>query len=229
MKKTYATLPLCFLIGLVIMTGSAWLVAIIYQGFENCADVSWPVHMILPVSLMIGAIISHKAAKGRTFGYLLSYFLNALGSGCTIGALAGVKAIVMSCEVLLALLPIAGFAVVMYLLFRIPGSKWHSVVIGIFPMLSLAYLGFGIYVWIRHSSLYGSAMVFGSLFFLPFPIGCSTAQEKPERKFRHLSFTGFGAFFVVALVAAAIMSSGEILEGLDFGGGTGKSKNKTPK
>ena len=101
--------------------------------------------------------------------------------------------------------------------------------LAIFLMLTLALLGLGIFVWIRHSVLHGSTLVFSSLFFLPFPIGCSSAQEKPERKYRYLSFTGFGAFIVIALVAAIIMSGGEILDGLDFGGGEGKAKKKTPK
>jgi hypothetical protein len=80
----------------------------------------------------------------------------------------------------------------------------------------------------------GCVLLFSALFLLPLPIGIAKAVDWPPDRFRYLSFAGFGAFFLILLVAAIVLSEGEILDGLDFdiGGGESagtKKKNKPVK
>ena len=64
--------------------------------------------------------------------------------------------------------------------------------------------------WVGRSALVGSILLFSGLFFLPFSFCLQNAVEKPERKFRYLSFSGFGAFGIIAFVAILILSEGEL-------------------
>ena len=70
-------------------------------------------------------------------------------------------------------------------------------------------------------------LTFG-LFILPFPIAVGAVQADCSQQFRYLSFSGFGTFILVFLVAAFILSEGEILEGFDIGepDAFGKKKGK---
>lgn len=224
----FRLLPFLYL-GLLTMSVLAWLLSQLYRLIPGLAGIHWLAQLIPAICLMIGAIVCHKKAKGRTPGYLLSYLVNAAGSGCAIGALLGVAAVIPPAELLAALLPAAGLGTLVCLLLLIPGKGWRSFVILAFVILGLALIGVGIYVWICRDSLAGCTMVFSGLFYLPFPVGCSAAREKPERKYRYLSFTGFGAFILIATVVAFILSEGEILNGLDLDLGTGGKKKKAGK
>ena len=76
----------------------------------------------------------------------------------------------------------------------------------------------------------GCCFLFSGLFILPFPLAVATLQEDSRQRFRYLSFSGFGTFALVIIVAAFILSDGDILDGLDgfdFSDiGSGKKKGK---
>ena len=230
MKKSRIAMLLCYILGLLVMALLCWLVSLIYRAFPGLADLNWVASMIPPFFLMILAILCHKMAKGRTPGYLGSYLLNAAGSGCAIGVLLGNAAVIPPPELLPALLPAAGLGIALCLLSCIPGKKWQRIAEVVFFVLALVLIGLGIWAWIGCEPLTGCALVFSGLFYLPFPFGYGFAQEYPERKYRYLSFCGFGAFMLIALVVILILSEGELLDGMDFSGsGGGKKKSKHPK
>lgn len=225
MKQPQWNLLPFLLSGLLVMAVSSWLV------FLVSPSISFSPYILLIIALffMIGAVICHKVTKGRTPGYIISYFLNAFGSGCALGALLETKSIFPAPELILVLLPAAAMGIVMCLLLSVFADSRRPAITAISCLLTLALIGIGIYIWICKSPAVGCALLFSGLFFLPFPVGCSSALEKPEQKYRYLSFSGFGAFILIALVVIAILSEGEILDAFDLDfSGFGKSK-KTRK
>ena len=205
------------LVGLLSFGLFARLTASAYQQISWLQDTYWLVHLILPLLLMGGAVALHWPAKGRTPMYLLSYLFNAIGSGCLLGAIYGLRNYVPPVHLLAALVPafLIGTATFLIYLF----SK--DLVKGI-TALMLAGLAFtlavaGIIIWIFYSMPIGCCFLFSGLFILPFPIAVGAVQEDCSQQFRYLSFSGFGTFILVILVAAFILSEGEILEGFDIG------------
>ena len=79
----------------------------------------------------------------------------------------------------------------------------------------------GICLWIFHEPVIGCFILFTALYLMPLPIACLVHDEK---KYRYLSFSGFGAFILILFVAALLLTEGEILDGLDFDFVSGESK-----
>ncbi len=207
-----------YLAGLLVLALAAYFVSLGYAWLPRCAELAWYVQLLPSVCLMGCAAAAHCRAGGNPGGYLLSYFLNAAASGWAIGALLGAGAVLPPAQLLAALLPAAvlGFPNCLYPALR--SRRAQRVLAGLLFILGLILTGFGVYVWIFRHALVGCTLVFGGLFFLPFPIGCTFAAEKPQQAMRCLSFSGFGACFLIVLVVALILSEGELLDGLDFGG-----------
>ena len=231
MKHPQMKLFPCYLLGLLVMAASAWAVSLLYSQAAFLSRLHWIVQLLPPLALMIGALIAHPVSKGRVVGYLLSYFLNATASGWAIGALLGTADVVPPPQVLIAMAPAAILGLTLVLFARSSAKAWRIASIIIFSLLGLALIGFGIYVWCVHQPLTGCAFVFSGLFYLPLPLGYTEALKKPDQMYRYLSFTGFGAFILILIVVAFILSEGEILDGLDFdfGGSGGKKKNNPLK
>jgi hypothetical protein len=53
-----------------------------------------------------------------------------------------------------------------------------------------------------------------------------TINHDDRSVFRDISFGGFGSLIIIAVVVIFIISEGEALDGLDFGGGDGSKKSK---
>ena len=224
----------CYLVGLLVMALSAWLVSLLYSQAAFLAQLHWIAQMLPPLVLMIAALIVLPAAKGRTGGNLLSYFLNASASGWAIGVVLGVASIIPPPEVLVAMVPAALLGLALVFFSRSRSKAWRIATVVTFSLLGLALIGVGIYVWCVHQPLMGCAFVFSGLYFLPLPLGYVKAASKPEKMYRYLAYTGFGAFILIFLVVLFILSEGEILDGLDFDFGGGESagakkKNKPVK
>ena len=231
MKRPQIKLFPCYIIGLLVMALSAWLVSMIYSQFASLANLNWFVQLLPALVLMVGALIVLPAGKNRPGGCLMSYYLNATASGWAIGVLLGIASIIPPPELLAAMLP-AGILGLAMVLFADNATKTRSLAtVILFTMLALALIGTGIYVWCVHNPLVGCTFVFSGLYFLPLPFGYVKALSKPDQMYRYLSFTGFGAFVLIFLIVAFILSEGEILDGLDFdiGGGSGKKKKKRVK
>lgn len=218
-----------YILGLLTMAFSSWLMSWIFQSIPQLGDAYWLLQLGPAFLCMIGALVAHLRAKGRKGLYMLSYFLNAAGSGLAVGAVLGAASILPPPQILLALTPAAAIGCLVCLLFILPGKFWRGFTAICGTVLALVLVGFGIYFWICVDPLTGCAFVFSGLFYLPFPIGCNAMLESPQERYRYLSFTGFGAFMLIAFVAVFILSEGEILDGLDLGGGDGKKAKKAKK
>lgn len=218
-------LPLFFL-GLLIMGLSSWLMSLCFGAFPALGELHLLALFIAVLVFMGVAVVFHWRAKGRTGMYLTAYFLNAAGSGISIGILLGRSGLIPPPAVLLALLPVATLCAAFCLLFAVSGEKRSTLLAFIFSVCALALIGFGIYFWICKEPLTGCAFVFSGLFFLPFPFCIAGSAEDSEEKYHYLSYSGFGAFILIAFVVALILSEGEILDGFDFDFGGGSRKKK---
>lgn len=229
MKHPQMKLFPCYLAGLLVMALSAWLVSMLYGQAVFLAQLHWIAQMLPPLVLMIAALVVLPAAKGRTGGNLLSYFLNASASGWAIGVVLGVASIIPPPEVLVAMVPAALLGLALAFLSRSSSKAWRIATVVTFSLLGLALIGVGIYVWCVHQPLMGCAFVFSGLYYLPLPLGYIKAASNPEKMYRCLAYTGFGAFILIFLVVMFILSEGEILDGLDLDfGGEGAKKKKKP-
>ena len=228
MKQLQAKMLPCYLLGLLVMAVSAWLVSFIYGRFASLAQLHWMVQLLPPLVLVIVALIVLPAAKGHAGGYLTSYYLNTAASGWAIGVVLGAAAMIPPPELLAAMVPAAVLGLAFVLLAGNSSKVWRIVTIITFSLLGLVLIGTGIYVWCVRHPLTGCALVFSGLYFLPLPLGYVKALSKPEEMYRYLSYTGFGAFILIFLVVMFILSEGELLDGLDFdfSGGSGSAKKK---
>lgn len=228
--KKYLSLVTPALIGLAVFGLTAHLTARVYVSTTWLSDLFWVIHLIIPLLLMGCAIAAHLIAKGRTAGYLVSYFLNAVGSGCLVGAIYGLRGYVPQIHLLGALLPAALIVAATFLIPLQLKDLAKGITALVLAGLALALAVAGIFVWPFYSMPMGCCFLFSGLFILPFPLAVATLQEDSRQRFRYLSFSGFGTFALVIIVAAFILSDGDILDGLDgfdFSDiGSGKKKGK---
>jgi hypothetical protein len=235
MKDPQKNMLSCYLIGLVVMAAFAWLISVTIPLFPALAHAHWALQQIPAVLLTLAATVAHLLSrKKNNRAYLFSYFTNAVASGWAIGVLMGSKEILPAPELILALLPAAGVGILTALLVGRPKSRLRTVLSTLAVITAVCLFLSGIVVWNLLSPLMGCVLLFSALFLLPLPIGIAKAVDWPPDRFRYLSFAGFGAFFLILLVAAIVLSEGEILDGLDFdiGGGESagtKKKNKPVK
>lgn len=215
-RNVFSLFPLT-LLGLGVMSVFAWLLACAYPLWPRLQTAFWAVHLILPLLLMVGAIVVHKCAKGRPAGYLLAYLCNAIGSGCTVGAIWGVRSRIPAPELLAALVPAAVICALSLLILGLRNEKARGAVVTVLTVLALALTVGGGVLWPLHSMPLGCTVLFTGLFILPFPIAVSIAGSEPEQRFRYLSYSGFGALIFIVIAAALILSGGDLLDGLDAG------------
>ena len=228
--KKYLSLATPALMGLVFFAVTARLTAAAYPQISWLQDAYWLVHLILPLVLMGGALALHLTARGRTPMYLVSYALNAIGSGCVVGAIYGLRNYIPSVHLLAALAPAFLIAAAAFLIPMLSKDLAKGITALVLAGLAFLLAVAGIVVWSLYSMPMGCCFLFSGLFILPFPIVIGTLKEAWAQRFRYLSFSGFGTFFLVILVAAFILSEGDILDGLDgfdFSDiGSGKKKGK---
>ena len=233
MKRPQAKMLLCYLLGLLVMAVSAWLVSALLPAMSVLAHSDWPAQLLPALGLMLAAVAAHLLAHKKINRlYLISYLFNAVASGWVIGILMGIKKFLPTVELALALLPAMVLGVLAAVLFGQRRSEKAKAISVIFVIAAvLLFLG-GIAVWIWLAPLTGCVFVFSALFFLPLPIAINKAINWPRDLYRYLSFAGFGAFFLILFVAIVILSEGDGLDGLDFdfgGEGLGKKKKKRVK
>lgn len=229
MKSPQYKMLLWYIAGLLMMGISAYGVSLLFDVVPHLADLHWLVRLIPALVFMLGAVAAHLLSRKRVkWAYVLSYFLNAIGSGWIIGVVIGVKEILLTQELFLSLLPAMFLGILYCCLIGNVSTNRASTITGVFVALSVVLLLGGIAVWIWVYSLTGCVFLFSALFLLPFPIGANIALDTPDDTYRYLSFTGFGAFLLISFVALIILSEGEGLDGidLDLGGGGGKKRKK---
>lgn len=216
MKNPTYPMPICFSLGLLLMGAVAWLVSAMLQVVAGLVELHWLILLIPAVLCSAGALIAHLRSKEKNWAYLLSYGLNALGSGWAVGVLMGVKGILPAATLVLSLLPALLLGILCWIVLATI-DHWPAILTLIFVVLSVALLIAGIVVWARSVPLVGCTMVFSALFLIPYPIAVNIAMDTAYETYRYLSFSGFGAFLLIFLVVLFVLTEGEILEGLDGG------------
>lgn len=225
MKNPTYPMPIYFSLGLALMGAVAWLVSAMLQTVPTLVGLHWGVLLIPAILFSVGALIITLRAKERTGRLLLSYGLNAVGSGWAVGVLMGVKGILPATALVYGLLPALALGILCWVILATV-DHWPGILTLIFVLLSLALLIVGVVIWTRHVPLIGCAMVFSALFLLPYCIAVNAAMDNPKEMFSYLSLSGFGAFVIIFFVVLVVLTEGDGLEalfdGLDVSGGGGE-------
>lgn len=180
----------------------------------------------IAIGLMIVAIPFHILGKKNGIGYLISFLLNSVANGFSVSAYYLVKEVNVSLyEMLMASVFAAGVMVLVYLMLQI-FSKSKKVTITIAAIIILVLMAAAVSLWILRDAGFYSFGFFSlliSMFYLCV-FGVNINHEK-RPVLRDISFGSFGTFVIITVVVLAILSEGEILDGLDFNLG-GDSKRK---
>ena len=215
-------------LGLVLTGLMSWAVPSLWLSLPDPSRIHWGFGTGVAFILMLLALIPAGCSEDSPWEPVLSYSLNALGTGCAIGTLLAQLEQIPDLQLLLAcLIPGAVFALVLAFSLAHPPLHWVKRICWIAAALSLALIGVGICRWCLDDALWGTVCFFGGLVLLPFSVVCRTCAQKSEYALGHLAIAGFGIFFVVFFVVLLILSEGEILDGLDFD--LPSRKKKTPK
>lgn len=224
MNTTNIKLYPVYLMGLVLMTATVWLLAPV------AGAVHWAWGVLGALVLCPLAVLCHATAKKRTAPYITGYFMNAVGSGCAIAILYAQMAWDVSIHLLtVGLIPVAVLGLLLCLGQLMCGKLWHKIWGVMILLLSVSVLILSVVVWVKWNRVVGSYCFFGSICLLFFLMACMFALDRDAGKWRYLSFSGFWAFAVIAVVVVVILSEGDILDGLDFGDISFKKKKKVKK
>lgn len=182
------------------------------------------------IAMMILAIPFHRLGKRSLWGYLASFLLNSTASGFVVSAyyLETERALDIY-SLTLGVIPAVAVVLLIYLMLK-PFNKTKTVTVTVAGILTAVLAILAIIFWIRDGSVIFSFAFFSliiSFFFLcVFGI---TVNHNERSVLRDVSFGGFGAFLIIAVLVTLILSDGELLEGLDFGGGSEGGKKGTKK
>ena len=221
MKNDNLKLWLPYLLGLTLMTAVTWML------IHMLGSVHWVLCILIALLLCVAAILCHAFSKGCIPLYIFGYALNAIGSGCAIATLyakMGWNATLS--DLMWAVLPAAVLGLLLVLGYFGEGKLWRKV--WGFVMLAVVVIGliFAIAVWIKWNRVWGSLSFFSGICLLFFLMACILTPNEPVGRWRYLSFSGFWAFAVIAVVVVLLLSEGEILDGLDFDFDFGKKKKR---
>ena len=155
--------------------------------------------------------------------------MNGVGTGFAISAYYIVKEKPVSVSGLIFVSLIAAaiytLANLLIYLFRKKNTfiMLFGIAVGILLILSVTF-------WIIRGGFLYSFGFFTSLLLLFFLSVTAVTIDHPERvALRDLSFGAFGSFVVAALVVVAILSEGDIVDGVDIADATKKGNKKSAK
>lgn len=230
MKNALWKILPCYILGLAVMGLTAWVATRCYSLIPIQAENAWWIGIAAAIMFCVLAIVSHKLAKGRAFGYIVGYLFNAIGSGLCIGMLYWEMDWSVSTQTLaLALFPSVTLGFLLCLTTLKQNKIWRKVCDSTILLLTIALIVAAIITWIKWDHVGGSFAFFCGVCQLFFHIACLVIMGKLDGKWRYLSFSGFWAFAIIAILVFIILSEGDILDGLDFDiGGSGK-RNKANK
>ena len=230
MKHPQWKMYLCYLPGLLAMACVARAVPVLYEMIPDRNEHTWWIGIAATVIMVAIAIGAHNLAKGRRGGYWLSYLFNAIGSGGIIGLLYAEMGWTVELPTLFsAAVPAAVLGLALCLDSLGQGKRWHKILDVAVLIMDLLLIAASIVLWVKGYPVFGSFAFFCGICQLFFQMTCLIAGDKPEGKWRYLSFSGFWAFAVIAVVVIFILSEGDILDGLDLDLGIGGKKKKSKK
>ena len=179
--------------------------------------------------IILLAIIPHWFGKKNTAAYVLSVCMNAVGTGFAISAYYTVKGIA---TVIPALVFVSALTAILYGISNVLISVFRrkKLFVGFFGAVSGILLVFSLVFWIIDGNFIYSFGFFNILILLFFLSVTAISLDRPERVLlRDLSFGAFGSFVVATLIVVAILSEGDIVDGLDIADVTKKGKKKSTK
>lgn len=190
-----------FLAGLLVMWVTACGVMLLLAANPGLLDLHWGIWLAVTLLFPVLALVAHLKAGSVHALYLVSYFLNTLGAGCTFGVVMSYLDVEPSGGLMLALLlsvlPAALMMLVLCLLYAF--LRWDRGLAITFTILGLVAAVVG-------AVTLGPGALFAFLFFLPMPLACAKTLGKPWSVDRYLSFSGFGAYLLVMVAGVMILT-----------------------
>lgn len=162
------------------------------------------------------AILSYFAGRGRNIGYLLCTFFNTVGAGCAVGAFyhyqtpfPGVK------ELLLVAGIWTGFLLLFLLAMNLKASPWLA---GIAFFLWLTGMVVSVVLWCMGAGPWWSFSFYLGLcvaFWSAVVYADTMVQDDSEEGsvWQIFGMLSFGAYFLVLLVVALVLSEGDCCDG----------------
>lgn len=162
------------------------------------------------------AVVSYLAGRGRNIGYLLCTFFNTVGAGCAIGAFyhyqtpfPGVK------ELLLVAGIWTGFLLLFLLAMNLKASPWLA---GIAFFLWLTGMVVSVVLWCMGAGPWWSFSFYLGLcvaFWSAVVYADTMVQDGSEEGsvWQIFGMLSFGAYFLVLLVVALVLSEGDCCDG----------------
>ncbi len=183
--------------------------------------------LAIGIVMMIIAIPFHCKGKKVPWGYLASFLINSVASGFVVSAYYLKNEIVLDIyNLLISAIPAAAIFFLVYLMLQ-SFNKTKKVTITVATIINIVLTITAIVFWTMHGNVVFSFGFFCSLisFFYLCVFGI-TINHDERSVLRDISFGSFGSFIIISVVVIFILSEGEILDGLDFGGGDGGKKSR---
>lgn len=179
------------------------------------------------IALMLLAIPFHRLGKKKPWGYVVSFALNAIGAGFVVSAYyLKIEAVLALFPLLIAAIPAAAILLLVYLMLQ-SFSKTKTVTLTIAAILNGLLTIATMVLWIIYGDVTYSFAFFCSLISLFYLCVFGITVNHDDRSvFRDISFGSFGSLIIIAVVVIFVISEGEALDGLDFGGSDGSKKSK---
>lgn len=186
--------------------------------------------LIVGVVLMVLAVPFHILGKKTQVGYLISFGINSVANGFSASAYYLIKGITIDLNsVFFAIISAVAVLFLVYLMLQV-WAKTKRVTVTVAVIVNMLLMVAEIVLWVMYGNAiysFGFFSLLISLFYLCVFGITINHDERPV--LRDVSFGSFGSFIILTVVVIAILSEGDILDGLDFdlsGGGKKKKKSR---
>lgn len=205
MRTTHWKLFPCFCLGLLVMLAVGCGVGMTIGASPALRKLHWGIWLALTVLFPILALF--LTAKGEDIPtlHVLSYLVNAVGSGCAYGVALGFLEVPFSrpfVGMLMAVALPAALAFLMCLGYSLSRKRKTLAILftalGVLATLGSLFLG-------KWSGEVAFGACFGFLFFTALPIACAKTLNEPQNWLERLSISGFGAYLVVLVAAICLL------------------------
>ncbi len=204
-------------VSLVLSAISTHIATLLFSGWYG---------LVAGVALMVLAIPFHMAGKKLNAIYLVSFFLNSVANGCSVSAYyIQTKTATNPFDLIIAAIPAVSILFLAYVTLQLC-AKTKRFSLTFVSALTLILMIIAVVFWIKTGFLFFSFGFFSlliSLFYLGVFGVTVNHDERPV--LRDVSYGSYGSFIILTVIVIAILSEGEVLSGVDFGG-EGNSKKK---
>lgn len=179
------------------------------------------------IAMMILAIPFHCKGKKLQWCYLASFLINSIASGFLVSAYYIKNEILLDIHhLLIGAIPAAAVVFLVFLMLQ-GFNKTKKITIIVAVIINAILTISATVFWIKSGDMIFSFAFFCSLvsFFFLCVFGI-TVNHDERSLLRDISFGSFGSFIIISVVVAFILSDGEILDGIDFGGGGSNKRRK---